>query len=108
MADQFDSPVDVTADTPRTAVSGLAQMAAGVGVATVALVLFNAHALAAWSGALEPGPISARIDAAAQGLAQRTAARGLDGPRAAIKQGWDRLKAADWPGNPQTDQRKKS
>jgi hypothetical protein len=103
MANPFDSPVDIAVETPEIALPGLQQMAVAVGVAILALLLVNAHALASWTGGLEPGANSARMDAAARGLAEQTAARGLDGPRAAIKQSWDRLKAADWP-----DHRKKS
>lgn len=105
MADQFDSPVDVEADAQG--ISGLAQMAVAVGIAVFALAMLNAHALGAWADGLEPGARTARISAVAHGLADQTAARGLDGPRAALKQQWDRVKAARWPeqakGNP--DQR---
>uniref|UniRef100_UPI0012E20038 hypothetical protein n=1 Tax=Sandarakinorhabdus oryzae TaxID=2675220 RepID=UPI0012E20038 len=78
MADRFDSPVDVEAD--EVGLSGLALMTTALLFAVVTLALLNAHALAAWADGLEPGARSARIGAVAHGLADRTAARGLDGP----------------------------
>lgn len=95
MADRFDSPVDVEA--AEQGLSGLGQMAVAVGIAVFTLALLNAHALAAWADGLEPGARSARISTVAHRLANRTAARGLDGPRAALKSGWDDIKAARWP-----------
>jgi hypothetical protein len=108
MADRFDSPVDVATELPATALPGLAQMAVAVGIAAFGLLLLNAHALAGWAGALEPGPRTAPIVNAADHLAEQTAARGLDRPRAALKSFWDDVKAARWPHEalPQ-DQRKK-
>ena len=107
MADAFDSPIDIAAEAPPTALSGLAQMAGAVGIAVVLLLLFNAHALAGWADALEPGPRTERVNAAAQALAQQTEARGLDRPRAALNDQWDRLKGLRWSGQTQ-DHRKKS
>jgi hypothetical protein len=104
MADSFESPVDVGGETPPTALSGLAQMMTAVGIATFTLLLLNAHALAGWAEALPPDARTAPIVQATARLAQTTAARGLDRPRAALKQGWDRVKAAEWPAG---DQRKK-
>lgn len=95
MADRFDSPVDVEA--AEAGLSGLGQMATALIVAVVTLALLNAHALAAWADGLEPGDRSARIAAAAHGLAARTAERGLDGPRAALHAEWNKVKAARWP-----------
>ncbi|WP_372915083.1 hypothetical protein [Sandarakinorhabdus sp.] len=95
MADPFDSPVDVEADD--AGLSGLAQMAAALVFALVTLAVLNAHAFAAWADALEPGTRSARIGAVADGFADRTAAGGLDVPRAALNAGWNRVKAARWP-----------
>ena len=95
MADQFDSPVDVEAD--EQGLSGLAQMAVAVGVAVFMLAMLNAHALGAWADGLEPGARTARISAVAHGLADQAATHDLDGPRAALKQQWDRVKAARWP-----------
>lgn len=95
MADRFNSPVDVEADDAD--LSGLGQMATAVIVAVVTLALLNAHALAAWADGLEPGNRSARIGAIAHDLADRTAARGLDGPRAALNTEWNKVKAARWP-----------
>lgn len=91
MADDFDSPVDIADEAP-----GLAGLAMAMAVALILLTLFNAHALAAWADTLEPGPRTARIAAAAHGLADATAA--LDGPRAALHDGWEQVKAARWPG----------
>lgn len=101
MADQFDSPVDVEAGDQG--LSGLGLMVVAVGIAVFTLALFNAHALAAWADGLEPGARSARIGSVAHGLADQTAARGLDGPRAALKQQWDRIKAARWPDQASPD-----
>lgn len=101
MADQFDSPVDV--ETDEQGLSGLGQMVVAVGIAVFMLALLNAHALAAWADGLEPGARSARLGRVAHGLADQTAARGLDGPRAALKQQWDRVKAARWPDQAGTD-----
>lgn len=94
MADQFDSPVDVEADV--AGVSGLTQMAVAVGVAVFVLAVLNAHALAAWADGLVPSARNAAVVAASHDLADRTAARGLDAPRAAIKAQWDAAKAARW------------
>lgn len=102
MADAFDSPVDVTAD--ERGLSGLGQMAIVVVVAVVTLALLNAHALAAWADTLEPGARSARIGDAAHALADRTAARGFDGPRATLHDQWNRAKAARWSGQSRPDQ----
>jgi hypothetical protein len=74
-------------------------------MALFVLALLNAHALAAWADTLEPGARSARIGAAAHGLADTTAARGLDGPRAALHDEWETVKAARWPGQQDPDQR---
>lgn len=102
MADAFESPVDVTAD--QRGLSGLGQMAIVVIVAVVTLALLNAHALAAWADTLEPGARSARIGDAAHALADRTAARGFDGPRATLHDQWNRAKAARWSGQSRPDQ----
>jgi hypothetical protein len=102
MADQFDSPVDVEAD--EKGFSGLGQMAVAVGIAVFTLAMLNAHALGAWADGLEPGARTARISAVAHGLADQTAARGLDVPRAALKQQWDKVKAARWPDQAISDQ----
>lgn len=101
MADQFDSPVDV--ETDEQGLSGLGQMVVAVGVAVFMLALLNAHALAAWADGLEPGARSVRIGSVAHGLADQTAARGLDGLGAALKQQWDRVKGARWPDQAGTD-----
>jgi hypothetical protein len=106
MRDDFDSPLDVTAEVPATALSGLAQMASAVGVATLLLLMFNAKAIAAWADGLDPGPRTERVNAVARCLADQTAARGFDGPRAALVRIWERMKAAGWPRS-QEDQRKK-
>ena len=103
MAEEFDSPVDIEGD--EQGLSGLGLLAVGMGVALVVLALLNAHALAAWADGLEPGARSARIGAAAHGLADATAARGLDGPRAALHDEWNRVKAARWAGQQHPDQR---
>lgn len=95
MADHFDSPVDV--DAEETGLSGLAQLTTALLFALVTLALLNAHALAAWADGLAPGTRSARIGVVAHGLADRTAARGLDGPRAALHAEWIKVKAARWP-----------
>ena len=95
MTDQFDSPVDV--EGPQEGPSGLGQMAVAVAVAVVTLALLNAHALAAWADGLEPGTRSAAIGIAAHGLADKNAALGLDGPRAALHDEWRKVKAARWP-----------
>ncbi|WP_439544631.1 hypothetical protein [Sandarakinorhabdus sp.] len=102
MADPFDSPVDVAAD--GAGVSGLTQMAAAVSVALFCVAMLNAHALAAWADGLTPSARTAGVVAVSHGLADRTAARGLDGPRAAIKARWDQAKAARWRGQSE-DQR---
>lgn len=101
MADQFDSPVDVEAG--EHGLSGLGLMVVAVGIAVFTLALLNAHALAAWADGLEPGARSARIGNVAHGLADQTAARELDGPRAALKLQWDRIKAARWPDQASPD-----
>jgi len=101
MAEDFDSPVDVA--TAEQGLSGLGLLAVAMGLALFVLALFNAHALAAWADTLEPGERAARIGAAAHGLADTTAARGLDGPRAALHDEWETVKAARWAG--QEDQR---
>jgi hypothetical protein len=101
VADQFDSPVDVEAG--EQGLSGLGQLAVALGVAVFMLALLNAHALAAWADGLEPGARTARIGSIAHGLADQTAARGFDGPRAALKQQWDRVKAARWADQASTD-----
>jgi hypothetical protein len=96
VADQFDSPVDVAAETQG--VSGLVYMVVAVGVALFTVAMLNAHALAAWADGLDPGTRTARIVMVAHGLADRTAERGLDGPRAALKSTWDQAKARRWRG----------
>jgi hypothetical protein len=103
MAEDFDSPVDIA--TAEVGLSGLWLLGVAMGVALFVLALFNAHALAAWADTLEPGERSARIGAAAHGLASKTAARGLDGPRAALHDEWETVKAARWPGQQDPDQR---
>jgi hypothetical protein len=95
MADRFDSPVDVGSDDGG--LSGLGQMAVAVGIALFTLAMLNAHALAAWADGLPPGQRGARIGAAARQLADQTAARGFDAPRAALHERWDKVKAARWP-----------
>lgn len=96
MAQQFDSPVDVAADV--AGISGLAYMAASAAVALLYAALLNAHALAAWADGLTPSARTAVIVTLSHDLADRTAAGGLDGPRAAMKAQWDTAKAAVWPG----------
>jgi hypothetical protein len=102
MADQFDSPVDVEAD--EQGLSGLGQMAVAVGIAVFTLAMLNAHAFAAWADGLEPGARAERISAVAHGLADQTAMRGLDGPRAALNEQWKRVKAARWPDQAGSEQ----
>lgn len=112
MADAFDSPIDIDAEAQPAALSGPAQMATAVGIATVLLLLFNAHALAAWADTLSPGPRTQSVNAAAQGLYSRTQERGFDAPRAGLNGQWERMKALPWPGRWKSqraaDQRKKS
>lgn len=103
MAEHFDSPVDIAA--AQTGLSGLWLLGVAAGMALFVLALFNAHALAAWADALEPGERAARIGTIAHGLAEKTAAQGLDGPRAALHDGWEQVKAARWPGQRDPDQR---
>ena len=105
MADAFESPVDIAAEVAPTALSGLAQMASAVAIAAFLLLLFNAHALASWADGLAPGPRTAPVNAAAQALAAQTQARGFDGPRAALKSGWDAVKAQRWPRQEAASQR---
>jgi hypothetical protein len=73
-------------------------MATVVAVAVITLALLNAHALAAWANSLAPSARSAAVVAVSHDLAENTAARGLDAPRAAMKSQWDVAKAARWPG----------
>ena len=87
--------MDVEADDQG--LSGLAQMAVAVGIAVFMLAMLNAHALGAWADGLEPDARTARISAVAHGLADQAATHGLDELRAALKQQWDRVKAARWP-----------
>ena len=101
MAEDFDSPVDIATDDHG--LSGLGLLAVAMAIALLVLALFNAHALAAWADTLEPGDRSARIGAVAHGLADTTAEQGLDGPRAALHDEWETVKAARWAG--QQDQR---
>jgi hypothetical protein len=101
MAEDFDSPVDIATDDQG--LSGLGLLAVAMAVALFVLTLLNAHALAAWADTLEPGAQSARIGTVAHGLADATAAQGLDGPRAAMHDEWETVKAARWAG--QQDQR---
>jgi len=103
MADEFDSPVDIAGD--EQGLSGLGLLAVAMGVALFVLAMLNAHALAAWADGLEPGARAARIGAVAHGLADATAARGLDGPRAALHDEWNRVKAARFSGQQSNDQR---
>jgi hypothetical protein len=101
VSDPFDSPVDVTASDHG--VSGLTHMVMAMGVALFTVAMLNAHALAAWADRLEPGERTARIAVIAHGLADRTAARGLDAPRAAIQSTWDGAKARRWRGQAPAD-----
>ncbi|WP_353217333.1 hypothetical protein [Sandarakinorhabdus sp.] len=94
MASKFDSPVDVDADA--AGLPGLAHMAIVLGTALLVLMLGNAHALAAWADGLEPSARSAQIAVFAHGVADQTAALGLDGPRAALKSRWDNAKRLRW------------
>lgn len=94
MADQFDSPVNVEAG--EQGLSGLGLLAVAVSIAVFTLALLNAHALAAWADGLEPSARSDRFGSITHGFVDHTAARGLDGPRAALKSGWDDVKAARW------------
>lgn len=94
MASKFESPVDV--DAAEAGLPGLAQMAIAIATALLVLTLGNAHALAAWADGLEPGARNARIAVFAHGLADQTAALGLDGPRSALKAQWDRAKSLRW------------
>lgn len=101
MADQFDSPVDVAADAQG--VPGLTQMVTAVGLALFTVAMLNAHALAAWADGLEPGARTAAIATVAHGLADRTAERGFDAPRRALKSTWDQAKALRWRGQTAAD-----
>lgn len=101
MAEAFDSPVDIATDDQG--LSGLGMLAVAVAVALLVLAMLNAHALAAWADTLEPGANTARIGAAAHGLAD--AAAGMDAPRAALHDEWETVKAARWPGQTDPDQR---
>lgn len=97
MADRFESPVDVEAETPATALPGVAQMMVAVGIAAFVLLMLNAHALANWTSAQALESRAGALDRAAQRLADRTRGSGMDSPRAALKQGWERARAARWP-----------
>jgi hypothetical protein len=97
MAEPFESPVDVEALVPTAALPGVAQMAVAIGIAAFLTLALNTHALAAWTAAWPPDPRVAALDAAAQDLAKRAAARELDGVRAAVRLRWAQAKAADWP-----------
>ncbi len=103
MAEDFSSPVDIESD--EQGLSGLGLLGVAMGIALFVLALLNTHALAAWADGLAPSPRSAPIVAAAHGLADTTAARGLDGPRAALHAEWDQVKAARWANQQDPDQR---
>lgn len=103
MAEDFSSPVDIEGD--EQGLSGLGLLAVAMGVALFVLAMLNAHALAAWADGLEPGARSARIGAVAHGLADATAARGLDSPRAALHDEWNQVKAARFAGQQDANQR---
>ncbi len=103
MAEEFDSPVDIATDDQG--LPGVGQLIVAIAVAAYVLLLWNAHALAAWTDGLEPGPLSARAGAIAHALADKTAAAGMDAPRAALHDEWERVKAARWPGQTDPDQR---
>ena len=65
MAEPFESPVDVEALVPPSALPGVAQMAVAIGIASFLALALNTHALAAWTAALPPDPRVAALDAAA-------------------------------------------
>jgi hypothetical protein len=60
--------------------------------ASLVLAIFNAGAIRGWSYQLTPGPVSARIVAAAEGWYDLTAAAGLDRPAATLRGWWLKVK----------------
>jgi hypothetical protein len=98
VAEQFDSPVDMDVEAHAHAPGrpGLIQMSIAVGTAVFVLAMLNTHAIAAWADNLAPSKRTAGVVTVTHDLAGRTAAHGLDAPRAAMKAQWEKAKAARW------------
>ena len=63
-------------------------------VAAALLLAFNAHSVGEWLDELTPGPTTEPLRAPITGWTGATQRRGLDGPRAALHAGWERVRAA--------------
>ena len=67
-----------------------------IALATLALALLNAAALASWIEDLPAAPSTARAIAAAEAWQAGTTQLGLDAPRTALRNAWQRAEAARW------------
>jgi hypothetical protein len=65
-----------------------------IAAATLLLGVLNAHAIGEWFDELTPGPVSEPLRAPVGYWTGATAARGLDAPRAALRRGWEGVRAA--------------
>jgi hypothetical protein len=65
-----------------------------IATATLFLGVLNAHAIGAWFDQLTPGPAIEPLQAPIGYWTGATEARGLDAPRAGMRQGWERVRGA--------------
>jgi hypothetical protein len=68
-----------------------------IALTAIALALFNASAIAAWTEDLTPGPGTTRAVVAAESWATMTARIGLGTPYAELHSMWKRLETTRWP-----------
>jgi hypothetical protein len=66
--------------------------------AAIMLACVNARSISTWLSLQPPTSRLARLQPAAQAWWLRTAAWGLDAPRAAVAAAWDQVRHARWPG----------
>jgi hypothetical protein len=75
-------------------------------ITAIALALFNADAIAAWTEDLSPGPGTARIVTAAEAWQAATARLGLGAPHTSLHHVWKRAESMHWPGEGTVEPRK--
>lgn len=98
MTDSHDFPVDLPAD-PDGGEGALRWTAGILTIATLALALLNAEAIAGWTHDLPPSPGTARVMTAADAWHDATGRLGFGAAHAGLHQLWKRAQASRWPGD---------
>ncbi|MBO9713296.1 hypothetical protein [Sphingomonas sp.] len=98
MIDAEDFPTELPAD-PDGGASAMRWTTGVIGLATAALALLNAGAIASWSEDLSPSPGTAKVMTAADGWQAAMTGLRLDAPHGELHRAWKQAESARWSGD---------